>query len=131
MAQPQQVDPAAIVPDNTIEDTDSSLGEDLQSSTASISSSILNYRRENGRTYHAYKDGKYALPNDEAENERLDLQHNLFLLTFDDKLGLAPPNKPDAKVKHVLDIGTGTGIWAIDYADEHPEAQVIMSSQAD
>ncbi|RKL40229.1 hypothetical protein BFJ70_g5459 [Fusarium oxysporum] len=113
MAQPQQVDPAAIVPDNT----------DLQSSTASISSSILNYRRENGRTYHAYKDGKYALPNDEAENERLDLQHNLFLLTFDDKLGLAPPNKPDAKVKHVLDIGTGTGIWAIDYADEHPEAQ--------
>ncbi|PCD42360.1 hypothetical protein AU210_004890 [Fusarium oxysporum f. sp. radicis-cucumerinum] len=124
MAQPQQVDPAAIVPDNTIEDTDSSLGEDLQSSIASISSSILNYRRENGRTYHAYKDGKYALPNDEAENERLDLQHNLFLLTFDDKLGLAPPNKPDAKVKHVLDIGTGTGIWAIDYADEHPEAQV-------
>lgn len=60
-----------------------------------------------------------------------DLQHNLFLLTFDDKLGLAPPNKPDVKVKHVLDIGTGTGIWAIDYADEHPEAQVIMSSQAD
>uniref|UniRef100_A0A0D2XJI7 Uncharacterized protein n=1 Tax=Fusarium oxysporum (strain Fo5176) TaxID=660025 RepID=A0A0D2XJI7_FUSOF len=47
MAQPQQVDPAAIVPDNT----------DLQSSTASVSSSILNYRRENGRTYHAYKDG--------------------------------------------------------------------------
>lgn len=69
---------------------------------------------------------EYALPNDEAENERLgmiatfkgelwmlitqDLQHNLFLLTFDDKLGLLPPNKPDAKVKHVLDVGTGTSI---------------------
>jgi methylase of polypeptide subunit release factors len=25
----------------------------------------------------------------------------------------------------VLDIGTGTGIWAIDFADEHPEAEVI------
>ncbi|KAI9370121.1 methyltransferase [Aspergillus egyptiacus] len=25
----------------------------------------------------------------------------------------------------VLDIGTGTGIWAIDFADEHPESEVI------
>ncbi|KAL4729764.1 hypothetical protein ACLX1H_004188 [Fusarium chlamydosporum] len=91
-------------------DTDSSLGEDVLSSTASISSSILDYRRENGRTYHAYKDGN--------------LQHNLFLLTLDDKLGLAPPNEPDSKAKHVLDVGTGTGIWATDYADEHPDAQV-------
>lgn len=24
-----------------------------------------------------------------------------------------------------LDIGTGTGIWAIDFADEHPETTVI------
>ncbi|KAF9768534.1 hypothetical protein IL306_014162 [Fusarium sp. DS 682] len=125
MARTHEADPVAIVPDDATDDTDSSLGDDLQSSTASISSSILNYRRENGRTYHAYKDGKYVLPNDEAENERLDLQHNLFILTFDDKLGPAPPNNPDAKVKHVLDVGTGTGIWAIDYADEHPKAQVL------
>ncbi|VTT74840.1 unnamed protein product [Fusarium fujikuroi] len=72
MAQTQQVDLAALVPDYATKDTDSSLGEDLQSSSASVSSSILNYRRENGRTYHAYKDGN--------------LQHNLFLLTFDDKV---------------------------------------------
>lgn len=54
-----------------------------------------------------------------------DLQHNLCLLTFDNKLGLSPPNLSDSKVKRVLDVGTGTGIWAIDFGDEHPDATVI------
>lgn len=115
-----------LVADETIlNDQDSIYTEDVESSTQSISSSILQYRLENGRTYHGYKDGKYNVPNDEQENERLDLQHALFLRTFDDNLGFAPPNNPDAKVKHVLDVGTGTGIWALDFADEHPGADVI------
>ncbi|KAI1046250.1 hypothetical protein LB505_013022 [Fusarium chuoi] len=52
---------------------------------------------------------------------RPDLQHNIFLLKVVDKLGLAPPNDPAAKVGRVLDVRTG--IWAIDYTDEHPEAE--------
>ncbi|KAG8672936.1 hypothetical protein FPOAC1_006236 [Fusarium poae] len=115
-----------LVADETIlNGHDSMYTEEVQSSTQSISSSILQYRQENGRTYHGYKDGKYNVPNDEQENERLDLQHALFLRTFDHNLGFVPPNDPDADVKHVLDVGTGTGIWALDYADEHPAAQVI------
>ncbi|KAH7169999.1 S-adenosyl-L-methionine-dependent methyltransferase [Dactylonectria macrodidyma] len=107
-------------------DADSSLGDDdAASSTASLASSVLRYREENGRTYHAYKDGAYVMPNDIREQERLDLQHNLFLITFEDKLYLSPAGRNGQKLKHVLDVGTGTGLWAIDFADEHPEAEVI------
>ncbi|KAF3806833.1 putative methyltransferase tdiE [Colletotrichum gloeosporioides] len=115
-----------IVPDeNPFDDTASERGESTSESTQSVTASIFNYRQENGRTYHAYKDGKYTLPNDEREIDRLDLQHNLFLITFDDRLGNAPPNDPGAKVGRVLDVGTGTGIWACEFGDEHPEAEVL------
>ncbi|KAK1480593.1 hypothetical protein CCUS01_16171 [Colletotrichum cuscutae] len=51
-------------------------------------------------------------------------------LTEDDasdraSLGLAPPNKEGSGVRRALDIGTGTGLWAIEFADEHPEAEVL------
>lgn len=36
-----------------------------------MTSSVAERLEENGRTYHSYKDGKYLLPNDEAELNRL------------------------------------------------------------
>lgn len=108
-------------------DTDSTIGEDFPESTASLTSSILDYQYENGRRYHQYRyrDGSYHFPNDAHESERLDLQYHLMLITLDGELGLAPPNKKGSKVERVLDAGTGTGIWCMDFADEHPEAHVI------
>ncbi|KAF4776912.1 putative methyltransferase domain-containing protein [Colletotrichum scovillei] len=106
-----------------IDDGASSIdGSSIDDSLASLRSSILDYRRENGRTYHRLSDGKYLLPNDEREQDRLDLTHNLWLLTWDNKLCNCPKN---AGAKRVLDIGTGTGVWALDYADDHAEAIVL------
>ncbi|KAG9248808.1 S-adenosyl-L-methionine-dependent methyltransferase [Calycina marina] len=76
---------------------------------------------ELGRTFHGYKEGGYFLPNDEVEQDRLDLQHHLFRLVLDGKLGLAPVDEPAL----VLDIATGTGIWALDFAEENPSSHVI------
>lgn len=39
--------------------------------TTSINSSATAYKYENGRRYHAYREEKYALPNDNEEINRL------------------------------------------------------------
>ncbi|KAH8673344.1 S-adenosyl-L-methionine-dependent methyltransferase [Xylariales sp. PMI_506] len=78
---------------------------------------------EQGRTYHGYKEGKYLLPNDAAEQDRLDFQHAAFRILLLDKLFLAPITNP----MHVLDVATGTGIWAVQFAEMFPGAQVIGS----
>ncbi|KAF2753913.1 S-adenosyl-L-methionine-dependent methyltransferase [Pseudovirgaria hyperparasitica] len=66
MAAPQ---PVVEVDDDT--ETDSAFGDDTESATTSVAESIYNYRKEHGRTYHAYRDGKYWIPNDERESDRL------------------------------------------------------------
>jgi len=108
------------------DDADSALGDDnsVTSSTTSLGSSIMKHREENGRTYHVYKEGKYLYPNDEGENDRLDLQHHIYSLAYGGRLHLCDFDK-DKPIHRVLDVGTGTGIWAIDYGDEHPEAMVV------
>jgi SAM-dependent methyltransferase len=70
------------------------------------------------------KDGAYAFPNDKRENDRLNPQHHVYNLTLSGQLFTAPIPKTQA-LRRVLDVGTGTGVWAIDFADEHPETQVL------
>ncbi|KAM5443225.1 hypothetical protein MferCBS31731_001542 [Microsporum ferrugineum] len=88
--------------------------------TKTLSTYITKYRYENGRRYHSYRDGAYWGPNDESANDQQDLAHHMYLLTLDGKLHLAPISNP----QEILDVGTGTGIWAIDIADEYPSAKV-------
>ncbi|PGH18106.1 hypothetical protein AJ79_00734 [Helicocarpus griseus UAMH5409] len=77
---------------------------------------------ENGRRYHKFREGCYLLPNDEKENERLDIHHALVTCAvMDNKLFLSPIENP----KHAIDLCTGTGIWAIQFADIFPDCEVI------
>ncbi|RDI88493.1 hypothetical protein Vi05172_g1412 [Venturia inaequalis] len=105
-------------------ETDADLGIDNESfRSASVGSSVFEYKYENGRRYHSYREGKYMLPNDEPEQDRLDLHHHVFRLILRGALHRAPIKPED--VHRVLDFGTGTGIWAIDFADGAPNAHVI------
>ncbi|KAF9893354.1 hypothetical protein FE257_011786 [Aspergillus nanangensis] len=124
MTTPPAQEDAPIVPeadDNLYNDAED-YGSDGASSTDSISSSILNYQYENGRRYHAYQQGEYMLPNDEREQERMDLHHHVHCLALGGALHHAPIKKG---VQRILDLGTGNGTWAIDIADLFPEATVV------
>ena len=92
-------------------------------SDLSLASSVTRYRYENGRRYHAYREGSYYAPNDETYSNYETIVHHLWLLTLDDRLHLAPLSDP----RTILDVGTGTGLWAVDMADAYPNADILAS----
>ena len=62
--------------------------------------------------------------NNKDELDRLDMFHHLLTLRCNDKLHLAPIN---AHPQRILDLGTGTGIWAVEMGDLYPSADVSTS----
>ena len=96
------------------EDADSGYDDDMASlaESMSLASSAWNFAWENGRRYHGYQAGKYNFPNDDKEQDREIMKHTMFLKLFNEKMHFAPLDK-EAPLE-VLDIGTGTGSWAID-----------------
>ncbi|KAM5343699.1 hypothetical protein ACJ41O_012236 [Fusarium nematophilum] len=109
--------------DDDVQENDSAYEESDGSSSylSSLNSSVFNYKYENGRRYHAFREGAYLVPNDDEEQDRMDLGHHIYRLLIGGKLHLAPIGD---NPQRVLDLGTGTGIWALDFADEYPSAEV-------
>lgn len=85
--------------------------DSLGSSSTSISSSVRNYMFENGRRYHRFREGAYNFPNDETEQEREDMKHAMVVNLCGGRLHFAPIGD---NPQNILDMGTGTGIWAIE-----------------
>jgi SAM-dependent methyltransferase len=104
-------------------DGDSALGDwDRSTISSSINSTVKSFREEYGRRYHAFEENAYWLPNDDIEINRLELQHHCWRVSLAGQLYLSPIPRD---VHHVLDVGTGSGAWAIEFADTHPSAQVL------
>lgn len=59
----------------------------------------------------AFLYSEQRLISDQKETDRLDIMHKLTEVSLGGKLNLAPI---PANAQRILDIGTGTGIWAIE-----------------
>lgn len=143
-----EVDEESTNPSVSEDDEGYSDSDARTNATTSLSSSVRDYTFENSRRYHKFQEGKYHFPNDEPEQEREDMRHCMMVHVGGGALHYAPLKNP----QKVLDIGTGTGIWAIDskfsvhssqslvflflfflscmlsnqkVGDEYPEAEVI------
>ncbi|KKY31634.1 putative methyltransferase domain-containing protein [Diaporthe ampelina] len=71
---------------------------------------------EHGRRYAR----DYFMPNDEDEQDRLRILHQIYLNIFNLELTTIPLEDPTA----VLDVGTGTGEWSMAMAERWPECKV-------
>ncbi|KAG4430286.1 hypothetical protein IFR05_014233 [Cadophora sp. M221] len=104
-------------------DADTGYGDDGSSIDASLSSSVKAGVVENGLRYHGFRRDRtyYPFPNDENEQNRDDMKHAIMGILMNGKLHFAPiGDNPQS----ILDLGTGSGIWAIEMGDKYPSAQV-------
>lgn len=67
-------------------------------------------------------DAPYVLPTDDGEVNRLDFQH--YMLRYALKGNYAAPL---AAPQSILDVGAGTGRWALEMANIFPDANVVAS----
>ncbi|KAL5334547.1 S-adenosyl-L-methionine-dependent methyltransferase [Aspergillus crustosus] len=102
-------------------DSDTDSDEVSIKSTKSFEAQHIEHVVEHGRRYC---NDTYFMPNDEGEQTRLNITHQLCLILFDGNLINVPLAK---KTPRILDIGTGPGDWAIEMSAAHPGATIIAT----
>ncbi|KNG47209.1 S-adenosyl-L-methionine-dependent methyltransferase [Stemphylium lycopersici] len=106
-------------------DSESSASTESNRSVRTLASDDLEYTHENGRTYG---NETYYLPciykpnNDFREQDRLSLQHEIFVRALQGKL---TTTKLLPSTRRILDLGTGPGHWAVAMAQQYPHAEVV------
>ncbi|RDA88826.1 hypothetical protein CP532_5444 [Ophiocordyceps camponoti-leonardi (nom. inval.)] len=78
-----------------------------------------------GRFYGGWRPRKYPFPIDAEELNRLDIFHKFFLVAR--KSALCAHELNLGRPAKILDLGTGTGIWAINVAEESDLVPEIMA----
>lgn len=68
-------------------------------------------RQPRVRRYHAFRYGRYPIPNDDEEFKRESLRHLMMKDLVGGKLYFAPIGDNPQKI---IDLGTGFGEWAIE-----------------
>lgn len=119
-----QSDHSAIEAGEEEEFADSAYGESTGSFTTSISTSIYQGVMQNGRRYQTLKEGDYWGPSDEKQFESMETVHlvQVVLDSVEERKWFRSPISKDAQ--RIIDVGTGTGCWAIDVADSMPNITV-------
>lgn len=80
------------------------------------------WHRVYGRTYQGFRKWAYFLPCDEREQDRLDIFHKVITEARHGDGLLYSPHPPNARI---MDLGCGTGIWALDVANKLPNGHVV------
>ncbi|KAI0636697.1 S-adenosyl-L-methionine-dependent methyltransferase [Trametes polyzona] len=116
------------LPESSSDGRSGSPAPSLYSFSSSVDGQMM-LRQVHGRTLNNQND-TYFLPADNEEHRRLDLQHQVITLALG---GLYPA--PDlvrralrprpGKMPAILDVGTGSGSWAIDMAKLFPHCNVV------
>ncbi|KAH9896186.1 S-adenosyl-L-methionine-dependent methyltransferase [Xylariomycetidae sp. FL2044] len=82
--------------------------------------SSFNRSRPKNRTFQGYyKEGIFL--NNPKEKDRIEMQHRSIVEIWEGLLYLCPLEVPAT----VLDVGTGSGIWALDFASKNPQSKVL------
>ncbi|KAF9026858.1 S-adenosyl-L-methionine-dependent methyltransferase [Hymenopellis radicata] len=83
------------------------------------------HTRASERWYNPAPGVKYLLPSDDAERERLDLQHTYLTRKLCDRHNIFAPIVGPRNDLKILDSATGTGAWISEVYNEVPNADFI------
>ncbi|OSD08574.1 S-adenosyl-L-methionine-dependent methyltransferase [Trametes coccinea BRFM310] len=116
------------LPESSSDERSASPAPSLYSFSSSVDGQFM-LRQVHGRVLNSAND-TYFLPADNEEHRRLDLQHQILTLALGglypapDLVRRALRSRP-LKAPGILDVGTGSGSWAIDMARHFPHCNVV------
>lgn len=85
-----------------------------------MTSSIYKGVFENGRRYQKLREGEYWSPADDQQFESMSHFHRATLLHDQAEENPLFRSSIGDGATHILDVGTGDGLWATDVADAFP-----------